>query len=155
MKTMASIRTLLLCALAVALCGPLHAQAVSTIQISLRDGKTGLPAEAVNFMVRIDHHDTVHNEWVRIGDDGVVTVTLPADAKLVAVKATYDLGMETYINCDAAKETDKERDFWYPVSQILATGLVASNECSKTQYTASPGEFVFFVRKRTWREQEN
>jgi hypothetical protein len=63
--------------------------------------------------------------------------------------------METYINCDAARESDKERDIWYPVSQILETGLVAPNECSKTHYSAKPGEFVFFVRKRGWSEHEH
>jgi len=90
-----------------------------------------------------------------MNDDGTVVVTLPFDAREIAVKATYDLSIETYINCDAAKETDKERDIWYPISQILQSGLVAPNECSQTHYTAKPGEFVFFVRKRTWREQQN
>jgi hypothetical protein len=136
-------------------CAGLHAQAANTIHIRLLDGKTGLPVEASNYMVRIDRHDTVHNEWVKINDDGTVTVTLPADAKEIAVKATYELSMATYINCDAAKEKDKERDIWYPISQILQSGLVAPNECSKTNYTAKPGEFVFFVRKRTFLEPEN
>ena len=83
-----------------------------------------------------------------MNDDGTVIVTLPSDAREIAVKATYDLSIETYINCDVAKETDKERDIWYPISQILQSGLVAPNECSQTHYTAKPGEFVFFVRKR-------
>ncbi len=57
------------------------------------------------------------------------------------------MSMETYINCDIAKETDKERDIWYPIAQILQSGLVAPNECSQTHYTAKPGEFVFFVQE--------
>jgi hypothetical protein len=65
------------------------------------------------------------------------------------------MSMETYINCDAAKETDKERDIWYPIADILQSGVVAPNECSLTHYTAKPGEFIFFVRKRTWREHQN
>jgi hypothetical protein len=141
----------LLCA--ATLCAGLHAQSGNTIQIRLLDGKTGLPVKASNYMVRIDHHDTAHNEWVQIKDDGTVLATLPLDAHEVAIKATYDMSMQTYISCDVAKESDKERDIWYPIAQILKSGVVAPNECSQTHYTAKPGEFVFFVRKRNWVEQ--
>jgi hypothetical protein len=137
---------------AAALCASLHAQSENTIHIRVLDGKTGLPVKADNYLVRIDHHETQHNEWVHINDDGSVVVTLPADAKEISVKATYNLAIDTYINCDAAKESDKERDVWYPVAKILETGLVAPNECSKTQYKAKPGEFIFFVRKRSWHD---
>ncbi|MGA3129591.1 MAG: hypothetical protein ABSD59_02245 [Terracidiphilus sp.] len=152
---MASIRTLARYVWAVALCASLHAQSGNTIHIRLLDGKTGLPVKADNYMVRIDHNETAHNEWVHINDDGSVVVKLPADAKEIAVKGTYDMSMATYINCDIAKESDKERDVWYPISKITQSGVVAPNECSTTQYTAKPGEFIFFVRKRTWREHED
>ena len=150
---MAWVRTLAQSVWLVALCASLHAQSTKTIHIRLLDGKTGIAAEASNFLVRVDHHDTVHNDWVRMNDDGSVVVTLPRDAQFISVKATYDLAIETYINCDAAKESDKERDIWYPVSEILQSGLVAPNECSTTHYSAKPGEFVFFVRKRSWRDR--
>ncbi len=152
---MPAFRTFVALSCAAVLCASLHAQSDNTIHIRLLDGKTGLPVEASNYLVRIDHHDTVHNEWVHMNDDGTVVVALPSDAREIAVKATYDLSMETYINCDTARETDKERDIWYPISRILQSGLVAPNECSQTNYTAKPGEFVFFVRKRTWREPQN
>jgi hypothetical protein len=142
-------------AAAIALSPLIHAQSVNTIHIRLLDGRTGLPVKASNFLVRVDHHETVHNEWVQIGDDGSVTVSVPDDAKEISVKATYDMSMETYVNCDAAKENDKEREIWYPISVIMKTGAVAPNECSKTDYTAKPGEFVFFVRKRGWRDLPN
>jgi hypothetical protein len=150
---MPSIRSFAGFLCAAAFCAGLYAQSENTIHIRLLDGKTGLPVKASNYLVRIDHHETAHNEWVRMNDDGTVIVTLPSDAQLIAVKATYDMSMEIYINCDAAKETDKERDIWYPISQILQSGVVAPNECSQTHYTAKPGEFIFFVRKRSWREQ--
>jgi hypothetical protein len=143
----------LLCA--AVLCAGLHAQSQNTIHIRLLDGKTGLPVQASNYLVRIDHHDTAHNDWVHMGDDGTVMVTFPPGVREIAVKATYDMSMETYINCDAAKETDKERDIWYPIADILQSGVVAPNECSQTHYAAKPGEFIFFVRKRTWREHQN
>ena len=138
-----------------ALCASLHAQTPNIIHIRLLDGKTGLPVKPSNFQVRVDHNQTVHTDWVHINDDDSVVVTVPAGATEIAVKATYDMSMETYINCDAAKENDKERDIWYPLSEIVQTGTVAPNECGKTNYKAQPGEFIFFVRKRSWHDKQD
>ncbi len=134
------------------LAASLQAQSSNSISIRLLDGKTGLPVKASNFLVRVDRHDTVHSEWVTINDDGTVIVTLPDDAKEISMKATYDLGMDTYVNCDAAKESDKERNIWYPIATILKSGVVAPNECDKTAFKPKPGEFTFFVRKRSWHD---
>jgi hypothetical protein len=139
----------------VALCFSLHAQGDRVISLRLLDGKTGSPVKASNFLVRVDHHDTILNEAVKMNDDGTVIVTIPTDATEVSFKATYNSSMETYINCDAAKQSDRERDIWYPIATILQSGIVAPNECSKTDYKAKPGEFVFFVRKRDWRDRDN
>jgi hypothetical protein len=149
---MPTLRALAILTCIAAICAALPAQDANTIKILLRDGKTGLPVDASNYLVRIDHDETVHNDWVHIAGDGTVTVTLPADAKEISVKATYDMSMETYINCDAAKESDRERNIWYPIAKVLKTGIVAPNECSKTDYKPVPGEFIFFVRKRSWRD---
>ncbi len=150
---MPAFRILLRLACLSALCASLYAQAPNTISIRLLDGKTGLPVKASNFLVRADHRDTVHNEWVKINDDGSVIVTLPANAKQFSIKATYDMGMDTFINCDAARETDKERNIWYPISVILKSGVVAPDECGKTDFVSKPGEFIFFVRKRDWHDR--
>ena len=152
---MPAIRALPRLVCVTAFCLSLHAQTVNTISIRLLDGKTGLPVKASNFLVKVDHHSIEHNDWVHMNDDGTVIVTVPTDARELSVKATYNESMDTYINCDAAKESDRERDFWYPISDILKAGVVAPNECSKTNYTAKPGEFVFFVRKRDWRDQRD
>lgn len=152
MTTRKLIRSLFGLACAIALCASLHAQDANVIHIRVLDGKTGLPVKPSNFLVLVDHHETVHNEWVHINDDGTVLVNLPASAAEISVKATYNKSMDTFVNCDAAKENDKERDIWYPIPAIVKTGTVAPNECSKTNYTAKPGEFVFFVRKRDWHE---
>ena len=41
----------------------------------------------------------------------------------------------------------------YPVSTIVASGLVASNNCSRRTATAKPGELIIFVRPVTWWEK--
>jgi hypothetical protein len=144
---MPTIRTLWL-AWIIAVCACLHAQDVKTISVRLRDGRTGLPITPSNFLLRADHHDTIQNEWVKINDDGTTVLTVPGDVKEISLQATYESGMDTYINCDAAKQNDKERHIWYPIAVIMKAGVVAPNECGKTDYPAHPGEFVFFVRKR-------
>jgi hypothetical protein len=136
-------------------CVTLNAQTaptVSTISIRMLDGRTGLPVKASNYLVRVDHHDTYHPDWVSINDDGTVIVTVPADAKVISVKATYGMGMDMFVNCDAAKESDKERNIWYSIATILSTGIVAPDECDKTAFKPKPGEFTFFVRKRAWHD---
>jgi len=149
---MLRIRALASFAIMTAFCAALNAQAVQTISIRLLDGKTGLPVKASNFLVRVDHNDTMHPDWVKINDDGTVIVTLPADAKEFSIKATYGMGMDTYVNCDAAKESDKERNIWYSVATILNAGIVAPDECARASFKAKPGEFIFFVRKRAWHD---
>jgi hypothetical protein len=141
-------RTLVRLALAIALSASLQAQTGKTITVFLRDGRTGMPVTPSNFLLRIDHNETIHNEWVTIADDGTVTLAIPDDAKELSLQATYSQGMETYINCDAAKQSNKEREIWYPIDLIMKSGVVAPNECSKTEYPVKPGQFVFFVRKR-------
>jgi hypothetical protein len=143
---------LFILALLIAFSISFHSQTPNTISIRLLDGKTGLPVKASNFLVRVDHNDTMHPDWVKINDDGTVVVTLPADAKEISVKATYGMGIDTYVNCDAAKESDKERNIWYPIATILSAGIVAPNECAKTDFKAKPGELIFFVRKRAWND---
>jgi hypothetical protein len=145
---MPTIRTLARFAWMIAVCFPLQAQDSKPITVLLRDGRTGLPITPSNLLLRVDHNETVHNEWVQISDDGKVIVTLPDGTKEISLQATYDSGMSTYINCDAAKQNDKEREIWYPIDVIMKAGVVAPNECGKTEYTAKPGEFVFFARKR-------
>ena len=131
----------------------LPAQTANTISVRLLDGKTGLPVKASNFLVLVDHHETDHPDWVTISDDGTVLITVPADAKVISLKATYGMGMDTYVNCDAAKENDKERNTWYSIATILSAGIVAPDECDRTNYKPKPGEFTFFVRKRSWHDQ--
>jgi hypothetical protein len=141
----------MLCRLAwvLAFCTALHAQDYNLITITLRDGKTGKKITPSNFLLRVDHFETVQTEWVKIYDDGTVSIRVPLDAKVISLQATYESGMNTYINCDASKQNDPEREVWYPVDVIMRAGVVAPNECSKTEYAAKPGEFVFFVRKRS------
>jgi hypothetical protein len=145
---MSKIRFFAGLALAAASCILLYAQTGKTITIELRDGRTGKPVVPSNFLLRVDHNETLRNEWVTIHDDNTATITIPDDVKEISMQATYGDGTDYYVNCDAAKQNDKEREIWYSIATIMQTGVVAPNECAKTQYPAKAGVFLFFVRKR-------
>ena len=123
---------LLLCL--AALCGPARAQTDKTITIRMLDSKTGLLISTSNFLVRINHLEQVHGNWVKQNEDGTGRLTLPADAEVVSIRATYDSATLTYVNCDADKDRGSadhaaSPDHWYPVADILTSGVVAPNGC--------------------------
>lgn len=148
-----------------AVCGCLYAQmgsaeAWKTVTVRVLDSRTGEPVSPDMLMVRINERAANHSNWVRQNDDGSAQVRLPADAKVLSVQATYDNSTEIYINCDAAVEKNTSTKHWYGVPEILASGVVAPNECKQRKHAlppkadAKPGEFVFFVRQRKSREED-
>jgi hypothetical protein len=152
------LRAFLALGLAAALLGHLHAQAGKTITILMLDGKTGKPIVPSNYVVRVDHLDQIHNEWLKLNDDGTGMVTVPAAATFLSVEGTYHHSMDIYIDCDAGMEKDIHTQHWYSISEIMESGVSAPNECYKGKYTDStrvplkPGQFVFYVRETSWHE---
>jgi len=153
-------RAFLLLVLMAGLGGSLHAQTGKTITIRVVDGKTGEAVKPSNLQVSLDHRQSSQGEWVRQNDDGTTNVTVPAGATEISIHATYDNSTEYYINCDSAKLKDTSAEHWYMISEILTAGVVTPNGCAKPKdadrlkVDPTPGEFVLFVRKRNWREQD-
>jgi hypothetical protein len=143
---------------AAALCAPLHAQEANTITVLTLDGRTGQPIVPYNLLVRIDHRDAIHADWLQLSDDGVGKVTVPSTATFLAIQSTYASSMEIYVNCDAGMEKDTSTLHWYSIPEILKSGVTMSNECYKGKYadatrvTPKPGQFVLYVRKNNWHE---
>ncbi len=147
-----------------AFCGVLSAQANRTITIRMVNTRTGLLIPTSNFLVRINHQQEVHGDWVKQNEDGTGTLTLPANTEVFSIHATYNNALDTYVNCDADKDRGSadhapSPDRWYSPAAILTSGVVAPNNCigkkvpEKLQLIATPGEFVFFVRQLSSREQ--
>jgi hypothetical protein len=138
----------------------LSAQQGSTITVRILDGKTGTNADASNVLVLFDHHKEASSDWQHQNDDGSIEVRVPADAKVIAVHATYDNAMEYYINCDVAKQKNSSAESWYPIADILKSGIIIPNDCVKQkdadQIRIDPqkGVLVVYVRKRNWREND-
>jgi hypothetical protein len=140
------------------------AQGDKTIVIRMLDSKTGNLIATSDFLVQVDHQAEQHANWVRENQDGAGEMTVPGDATLILIHAKYDAGINLYVNCDAEQDRgsadrDEKLHHWYTISEILATGVVAPNGCGSAKQamrfkvTARPGEFVFFVRKRNWKEE--
>jgi hypothetical protein len=144
--------------LAAGLCASLHAQTARTINLRILDAKTGRPVTVNGFMVRVDHQKTVHADWVKQEEDGTAVLTLPADVTDVSIRTTYDDATEVFFNCDVDARKGEVGDRWYKVAEILSTGVVAPNSCvkpavvQKLKTAIVPGQFVQFVRARTWHE---
>lgn len=140
------------------LCASAQSPTPKTITVRMLDSKTGTLIATSNFLVRVNHLEAVHGDWARQNDDGTGKITLPSDAALLSIHATYESATLTYVNCDANKERASAEhaaspDHWYAVDAILSSGVVAPNGCAgkkiseKLQVVANPGEFVFFVRR--------
>ncbi|MFZ1087192.1 MAG: hypothetical protein WAN35_19690 [Terracidiphilus sp.] len=160
-----AFRSLLLLLCAAALSASLSAQTARTITVRMLDGRTGKLIVASNFLVRIDHDQTLHADWMTQNEDGTSKLTLPQKAALLTIQGTFDSSTELYLNCDATGGKDKTADHWYEIAKILATGVATANSCAKPhdaakltadakqRMVAKPGEFVLFVRKRSMMEQ--
>ena len=152
-------RALLLMACIGASVGLLQAQIGRTITIKIRDGKTGEKVTPSNVQVRFNHQSEARGNWVDQKEDGTIQVNLPDDAKAISVRATYLDSTEYFVNCDVAKQKDSSIESWYPVTDIVTSGIAIPNDCikpkdaGKVSTDVKPGEFVLFVRKRNWKEQ--
>jgi len=151
--------SLLLMAFVGGFTGLLLAQTGRVITIKVRDGKTGASVTPSNIHVRFNHQGEASGNWVDQKDDGTIEVKLPQDAKVISVRATYLDSTEYFVNCDVAKQRDSSAESWYPLTDIVTSGLAIPNDCARVKDAAKvrgevkPGEFVLFVRKRNWKEQ--
>jgi hypothetical protein len=142
-------------------CGCLGAQTAKTVTIRMLNGKTGKLIATSYYLVRADHEQTVHADWVVQNEDGTGKLTVPGGVSVLAIHATYGGATYTYINCDSAARKGSSGEHWYGLSEILTSGVVAPNVCAKPKdaakfrQVAKPGEFVFFVRELNALEQLN
>jgi len=133
-------------------CGIASAQSGQTLSIRAFDSKSGLPIvrDGLEFEVFVDHN-LYHLIPVKQDKDGVGRISLSAAVKEVNIFiANGKDGL--YVNCDLEKHISMPTR-WYPISEIVLTGIAAPNGCSKRKATPRPGEFDFFVRPPTFWEK--
>lgn len=130
-----------------------YAQTNRTIEIRMLDSKTGKTIASSEFQVWINHAVGTNRQWVQPNKEGVGEMALPPNASVIAVHAQYGQAKFFYVNCDSIRDGGLHTDHWYPVAEILSSGIVAPNGCNKRIVIAKPGEFVFFVRPQHWWEE--
>jgi hypothetical protein len=137
----------------------LHAQSPRVLVVKLLDGKTGQAVIPSNAQIRVNHQSTAEGKWFDPKDDGSVEVKVSSDAKVLSVRATYDNSDTYYVNCEVAKQKNTDEATWYPIDDILTSGIAAPNECgqpkapNELQGGVKPGELILFVRKRNWKDK--
>jgi hypothetical protein len=152
------LRQLFCSTLLIAACGPLLAQTEKTITIRVLDGRTGSAVTPDNIQVRLKSQQSIHADWIKQNDDGTTKMKVPEGATAISLRATYENSMSLYVNCDVARQKDTAVESWYPIADILSSGIKTPDECvkdkdaDKINVEAKPGELVLFVRKKSWRE---
>ena len=135
----------------------------ATIHIRVLDGRTGknLPGMKLAF---VDYHnDRDGSTDADLNGRKIVETSADGDSYSANPNAhgvlVFDgLGSGVWVPCTRQKLYDSDTrtygsEHLYPVSTIVASGLVASNNCSGRTATAKPGELIVFVRPATWWEK--
>lgn len=137
-----------------------------TAQVHIRvfDGRTGKNLSGMN-LTFVDYHNDrdggTHADLngrmiVKTSADGDSYVANPDAHGVLVFNVLGTSG--AWIPCTRQKLYDSKTQTYgsehlYPVSTIVASGLVANNNCSRRTATAKPGELIVFVRPPTWWEK--
>ena len=136
----------------------------ATIHIRVLDGRTGKNLSGMN-LTFVDYHNdrdgSTHADLngrmiVKTSADGDSYVANPDANGVLVFNVLGSSG--AWIPCTRQKLYDSNTrtygsEHLYPVSTIVASGLVAHNSCSRRTATAKPGELIIFVRPPTWWEK--
>jgi hypothetical protein len=135
----------------------------ATIHVRVLDGRTGTILTGMN-LAFVDYHsdgdgstpaDLNGRTPVKTSVDGDSYVANPDSHGVLVFSG---LGNGVWTRCTEQKLYDSHTrtigtDHLYPVSTIVASGLVTNNNCSRRTATAKPGELIIFVRPATWWEK--
>ena len=141
------------------MCNVSYSQTDREITLQMLDPRSGQPITTSESQVWAAESATtaqtggVSPRYVKPGKDGVGKLTLRPGSSVITIHAQYGKAGSGYVNCDRIKDRAKFREHWYSTSEILSTGIVAPNYCSKRKARAKPGQFIFFVRPMTFWER--
>jgi hypothetical protein len=134
-----------------------------TIHVRVLDGRTGKNLSGMD-LAFVDYH--TDSDGSTNGDlNGRMTVKTSVDGDLYianpdahGVLVFNGLSNGVWTPCTRQKLYDSDTrtygsEHLYPVSIIVASGLVAHNNCSRTTAKTRPSELIIFVRPATWWEK--
>ena len=121
-----------------------------TIRIRALNGHTGKPIAHVGIFPVIlpaMPRNPVIGPAPRSDDSGSITMIVPADRNINATVGYYP-------TCRHVPEADRHHGLIvFPISQIVSTGFVETNNCCKRTVPPIPGELTLFVRPLHWWER--
>ena len=163
-KSVTLRKSILICILFVVAHIGLLAQ-TTTIHVRVLDGRTGKNLAGM-YLAFLDYHSGPHGDK---NDDlnGRLFVKSSVDGDSYSVNPDVNgvlvfdgLGDRTgyWTTCTRQKFYNSQtqtygQEHLYPVSTIIATGIVSKNSCSRRTAIAKPGELILFVRPTTWWER--
>src|ERR1700733_8464703 len=134
----------------------------ATIRIRVLDGRTGKNLPGMNLAFVDYHNDRDGSDADLNGRKSVETLadgdSYIANPNAHGVLVFGGLGSGVWVPCTRQKLYNSDTrtygsEHFYPVSTIVASGLVANNDCSRRTATAKPGELIIFLRPATWWEK--
>ena len=135
----------------------------ATIHVRVLDGRTGKNLSGMNLAFVDYHTDRDGNTHADLNGRVTIKTSAAGDSYIANPDAhgvlVFDgLGKGVWTPCTRQKFYDSDTrtygsEYLYPVSTIVASGLVASNSCGRRTATAKPGELTIFVRPATWWEK--
>lgn len=135
----------------------------ATIRIRVLDGRTGKNLSGMNLAFVDYHNDRDGSTDADLNGRKIVETSADGDSYIANPNAhgvlVFDgLGSGVWVPCTRQKLYDSDTrtygsEHLYPVSTIVASGLVAKNDCSRRTATAKPSELIIFVRPATWWEK--
>jgi hypothetical protein len=136
----------------------------ATIHIRVLDGRTGKTLSGMTLTFVDYHTDQDGNPRADLNGRRLVETLADGDSYVANPDAHGVLVFEglgnngAWIPCTRQRFYDSDTrtygsEHLYLVSTIVASGLVANNNCSRRTATAKPGELIVFVRPPTWWEK--
>jgi hypothetical protein len=117
-----------------------HAQ-TTTIRVLVLNGHTGKPISNTGVSVFRDPRigNGIQNQ-PSTDAGGVMTITAPIDGQVSAT-------VNQYPTCAHVSKADRGKGrITFSVAEIISTGVVRRNDCSKRTAPPHPGELTLFVR---------
>ena len=134
-------RGLWACVAAASLSFPVCQIQAEAVQIRVLDGHSGRPVRHVGVVVTFEPPTTPHGPSLAVTDaNGLASIDVPASSRMDAI-------VDTHPTCRYVAKPERTKGaISFAVSDIVSTGVVETNSCSKRTDRATPGVLTLFVR---------
>jgi len=118
-----------------------------SIYIKVIDVRDGKPMVRKSVMIWVDKFQGPV-KWIKTNDEGVAEFPVSSNNSIIYanVNSFYSCTFSTDSHAQQTPEPFK-------ISEIVQTGIQATNHCNDRKMLARPGELIFFIRPPHWWEK--